>query len=196
MESEWSLKFLDKPEYHHHLGAALLYTGRIDEAIRELRLAQAQLPEKTRIQAELGVALMLAQRYQEATEAFQQYLNRNDSPNLYHVLFCHYSLRHMGRKDAAIELLQRHLNRNDHSWETHLIQYHVGELSKEQLQALATNDCQHADARFYEGYRLLLDGQTREAKRIFTQYLDLGYYCFTETNIALMWQRHLNEAAQ
>ncbi len=183
-EARRAVEIADSARNRAQLGDALLGIGRPEEAAKEFREALKRKPDYASAQSQRGLALLAARRYEEAIDAYDRYLELDDSPWIYAVLYHHFALRHMGRNEEARRLIERHAGRAEEPWEENLVAYYLGKLGPEQLRERAENECQRQNSRFYVAYDQLLRGLTEEAQQGLNMYLSANLYCFTSMEIA------------
>jgi tetratricopeptide (TPR) repeat protein len=172
----------DRAEYRLLFGILYLQMGLADRALPELQVAAEELPEVAPVQYNLGLALGLLERFEEATVPLRVALRLQPKDidtlfNLAHVLISN------GKLQEGRERLQDLLALADGHAEAHYLLGRVllettrldGELDavEEHLQRALQIDPGHAQALAQLGLLRLREGLPKKAIPLFRQALEL-----------------------
>jgi lipoprotein NlpI len=109
-------------------------------------------------------------------------------------LLAYFGYRQAGREAEAREMLEEAAkNCSTEGWPCQILKYLRGELSAEELLALADEPGKKTEARTYLGIELLLKGKSREARAHFAWVKEYGSKQYLEFPLAVAELKRLGE---
>ena len=118
--------------------------------------------------------------------AFLQVAGWKDEGSQFMALLAHLGHRQAGREEEARQILEEASKKSDTgAWPYPVIRYMRGELSAEELLALASDNDKKTEARTYLGMDALLKNQPDAARAHFTWVRDYGNKRYLEYPLAL-----------
>jgi lipoprotein NlpI len=176
----------DHAALHYSLGIVFANQANYESAKKEFLEALRLDPGYVRAHNGLGWTYFIQERFEEAVQEFQQYrlTDRSDAVEFYAVLWHYLSLKRLGKSEEANEFLAKHDGRFKEEWVSHLFRYHRGELSESELLSNARHKWQQCEAHFYVGYRHLLQGDRKQARKYFRKTVDTKRFLYWEYHAA------------
>jgi serine/threonine protein kinase/Flp pilus assembly protein TadD len=158
---------------------------RYAEAIADLTRAIDLEPTRPGVWMYRGMTHEITGAVEAALADYQQAATRAGPTSAYARLWQYILLRKAGRQSAADAIPAAAVSPADTDvWTNHLFALFTGNMSAEELLGAAATDDERAEAHYYIGRKLLLDGERGTARDAFTKCIALQRDDVLETDFA------------
>lgn len=129
----------------------------------------------------LGLFYFYEGSWQQSINTLNQFKNITKDTKVYAVIMQSLASRHLNMQDKAKSYLSEINESNIESeWEANLLRYFKKKINASQLKSRAINKCEDAEANYYIGYDLLLNGEHRKANELLNKVVDSKVYYIYE----------------